>query len=214
MVDWGEYAKLLAGLMSIVDPVGAIPVFLYLTESRTPGERRRIAFHCALAVSFILLGALIAGEQVLRLFSISVPAFRIAGGVLIMLMGISMLHASPDRSRHTPQERLLSHEKASIAAVALAIPLLGGPGAMSAIIVYAHEKCSCWQHYLLVSLAIGTVAVAVLAALWMAPTIASKLGKTGVNVITRVMGLIIFSIAVEFIAKGLTDLFPALGKTT
>ncbi|WP_235282203.1 MarC family protein [Methyloterricola oryzae] len=198
--------------MSIVDPVGAIPVFLYLTVSRSPEVRRRIAFNCASAVSLVLLGALLAGEHVLCLFSISVPAFQIAGGVLIMTMGTSMLHASPDRSRHTPQERLLSYDKASIAVVPLGILLLGGPGAMSAIIVYAHEKCSCWQHYLLVSLAIGTVAVAVLAALWMAPMIASKLGKTGVNVITRVMGLITFSIAVECIAKGLTELFPALGK--
>ena len=126
-------------------------------------------------------------------------------------MGVSMLHASPDRSRQTPEERVESYEKDSVAVVPLAIPLLSGPGAMSTIIVYAHEKCSCWKHYLLVTLAIGTVAFTVLVTLRMAPKIASMLGKTGLNVITRIMGLVIFSIAVEFIAKGLADLFPILG---
>jgi len=212
MADWNEYAKLLAGLISVVDPIGAIPIFLSLTESRTLEERHRTAWVCAIAVSAVLLGSLLGGKLILELFGIGIPAFRVAGGILILLMGISMLHASPDRSRQTPEERVESYERDSVAIVPLAIPLLSGPGAISAIIVYAQESCSCWQHYLLVSLVIGTVASTVLLVLWMAPRIASMLGKTGMNVITRIMGLVIFSIAVEFIAKGLTELFPALGQ--
>jgi multiple antibiotic resistance protein len=166
-----------------------------------------------MAVSAVLFASLLGGEFILRLFGIGIPAFRVAGGLLILLMGVSMLRASPDRSRQTPEERTESYGKESVAVVPLAIPLLSGPGAISAIIVYSHEKCSCWQHYILVSLAIGTVTLIVLATLWMAPKIASMLGKTGMNVITRIMGLIIFSIAVEFIAKGLTELFPILGRS-
>lgn len=212
MMDWNEYLKLLAGLMSVVDPIGAIPIFISLTENRSPEDRRRTAWVCAMAVGAVLLVSLLSGEFILRLFGIGIPSFRVAGGILILWMGISMLRASPDRSRQTPEERVESYEKDSVAVVPLAIPLLSGPGAMSAIIVYAHESCSCWQHYLLVGLVICTVALTVLLALWTAPRIASISGKTGMNVITRVMGLVILSIAVEFIAKGLTELFPALGR--
>ncbi len=211
MADWNEYVKLLAGLISVVDPIGAIPIFLGLTENRPLEDRRRTAWICATAVSLVLLGSLLGGEFILRLFGIGIPAFRIAGGILILLMGVSMLRASPDRSRQTPEERVESYEKESVAVVPLAVPLLSGPGAISVIIVYSHEKCSCWEHYLLVGLAIATVALSVLVTLWIAPKIASMLGKTGMNVISRIMGLVIFSMAVEFIAKGLTELFPILG---
>jgi multiple antibiotic resistance protein len=213
MIDWNEYFKLLAGLMSVVDPIGAIPIFLSVSENRTLEERQRTAWVCAIAVGVVLLGSLLAGELILRLFGISIPAFRVAGGILILLMGISMLHASPDRSRQTPEERIESYERESVAIVPLAIPLLSGPGAISAVIVYAQEKCSCWEHYVLVSMVIATVALTVLLTLWMAPRITWMLGKTGMNVVTRIMGLVIFSMAVEFIAKGLTELFPALGRT-
>ena len=211
MAEWNEYVKLLAGLVSVVDPVGAIPIFLGLTQNHPLEDRRHTAWVCALAVGAVLFASLLGGEFILRLFGIGIPAFRVAGGILILLMGVSMLHASPDRSRQTPEERVESYEKESVAVVPLAIPLLSGPGAISAMIVYSHEKCSCWQHYLLVSLVIGTVALIVLATLWTAPKIAALLGKTGMNVITRIMGLVIFAIAVEFIAKGLAELFPVLG---
>jgi len=213
MADWNEYVKLLAGMISVVDPIGAIPIFLSLTANRPLEDRRHTAWVCAMAVGAVLLASLLGGEFILGLFGISIPAFRVAGGILILLMGVSMLHASQDRSRQTPEERVESYEKESVAVVPLAIPLLSGPGAISAMIVYSHEKCSCWQHYLLVGLAIGTLAFIVLVTLWTAPKIASLLGKTGMNVITRIMGLIIFAIAVEFIAKGLAELFPILGHS-
>jgi len=212
MLEWNDYIKLLAGLISVVDPIGAIPVFLSLTENRSPADCRRTARICAMAVGIVLLTSLLSGNFLLRLFGISLPAFQVAGGIVILLMGLSMLRASPDRSRQTPEERAESYEKDSVAVVPLAIPLLSGPGAMSAVIVYSREGCANWQHYLMMGSVIGAVAFTVLLALCAAPSIAPLLGKTGMNVITRVMGLIIFSIAVEFIAKGLTALFPLLGK--
>lgn len=212
MTDWNEYLKLLAGLLSVVDPIGAIPLFLSLTETRSNEARKRISSGCAMAVAAVLLLSLFSGEFILRLFGIGLPSFRIAGGILILLMGLSMVHASPDRSRQTPAERLESYEKDSVAVVPLAIPLLSGPGAISTIIVYAHESCLCWQHYLLVALVIAMVALSVLLALRAAPLIAAMLGMTGMNVIARVMGLVILSIAVEFIAHGSGELFPILGR--
>jgi len=209
MPNWNEYLQLSAGLVSVVNPIGAIPTFVALTAARTSDDKKRTALVCACAVFMVLQLALLAGEPILNFFSISLPAFRVAGGILILLMGLSMLHATPDRSRHTPEENAESYEKESVAVVPLAIPLLSGPGAISTTIVYGHMGHS-WQHYLLVSAVIILVSLIVLMAMLVAPKIAGFLGHTGINVVTRVMGLLLAAIAVEFIAKGLSELFPVL----
>lgn len=209
MPNWNEYIQLTAGLVSVVNPIGAIPTFVALTAARTNEDKKRTALVCAGAVFMVLNIALLAGEPVLDFFSISLPAFRVAGGILLLLMGLSMLHATPDRSRHTPEENAESYEKESIGVVPLAIPLLSGPGAISTTIVYGHMGHT-WQHYLLVSAVILLVSFMVLIAMLVAPKIAGFLGHTGINVVTRVMGLLLTAIAVEFIAKGLSALFPVL----
>jgi len=180
-----------------------------LTAARTSDDKKRTALVCACAVFMVLQIALLAGEPILDLFSISLPAFRVAGGILILQMGLSMLHATPDRTRHTLEELVESYEKESVAVVPLAIPLLSGPGAISTTIVYGHMEHS-WLHYLLVSAVILSVSLIVLIAMLVAPKIAGVMGRTGINVVTRVMGLLLASIAVEFIAKGLSELFPVL----
>jgi multiple antibiotic resistance protein len=210
MAELDEFIKMLAGLLSVVDPIGAIPLFISLTEHRSSDERGRIAWVCAMSVGAVLLFSLIGGKYMLSFFGIGIPSFQIAGGIVILLMGISMLKASHDRSRNTPEERAESVEKDSIAVVPLAIPLLSGPGAMSSVIVY-HSQNPSWNHDFLASCVIATIVLTVLLCLLMAEKIADFLGTTGMNVITRVFGLIILSIAVEFITKGLAAVFPILG---
>ena len=211
MVDLDEYIKLLAGLLSVVDPIGAIPLFISLTEHRNSGERRRIACVCAMSVGAALLIAHIGGNFWLKFFGIGIPSFQIAGGIVVLFMGISMVKASHDRSRNTPEERVESVDKESIAVVPLAIPLLSGPGAMSTVIVN-HNLNPSLNYDVLAVCVIATVALAVLVCLLMAEKIEDLLGTTGMNVITRVFGLIILSIAVEFITKGLAAVFPILGQ--
>jgi multiple antibiotic resistance protein len=211
MVEIDEYIKLLAGLLSVVDPIGAIPLFISLTEHRSSAERQRSACVCALSVAAVLLFSLAGGKFILELFGIGIPSFQIAGGIVVLLMGISMVKASHDRSRNTPEERAESVDKESIAVVPMAIPLLSGPGAMSTVIVY-HNLNPSWNYALLAGCVIATIALAVLLCLLMAEKIADLLGRTGMNVITRVFGLIILSIAVEFITKGLAAVFPMLGQ--
>ena len=211
MVDLDEYIKLLAGLLSVVDPIGAIPLFISLTEHRNSGERRRIACVCAMSVGAALLIAHIGGNFWLKFFGIGIPSFQIAGGIVVLFMGISMVKASHDRSRNTPEERVESVDKESIAVVPLAIPLLSGPGAMSTVIVN-HNLNPSLNYDVLAVCVIVTVALAVLLCLLMAEKIEDLLGTTGMNVITRVFGLIILSIAVEFITKGLAAVFPILGQ--
>lgn len=209
MLPLNDYLQLSAGLLSVVNPIGAIPAFISLTENRSKHDRNRTAIICACAVALVLLSASLTGEHLLTFLGISLASFRVAGGILVLLMGISMLNASDDRTRHTPEERAESYDKESVALVPLAIPMLSGPGAIGAIIVYTHAQHSL-THYILVAVVILSVAAIVLAALLSANTIAEALGNTGMNVVTRVMGLILASIAVEFIAKGLIDLFPVL----
>ena len=211
MMDLDEYIKLLAGLLSVVDPIGAIPLFISLTEHRNSGERRRIACVCAMSVGAALLIAHIGGNFWLKFFGIGIPSFQIAGGIVVLFMGISMVKASHDRSRNTPEERVESVDKESIAVVPLAIPLLSGPGAMSTVIVN-HNLNPSLNYDVLAVCVIVTVALAVLLCLLMAEKIEDLLGTTGMNVITRVFGLIILSIAVEFITKGLAAVFPILGQ--
>jgi multiple antibiotic resistance protein len=212
-VELDEYFKLLAGLLSVVDPIGAIPFFISLTDHRSSKERRRIACVCAMSVGMALIFAHIGGNSLLACFGISIPSFQIAGGIVILLMGISMVKASHDRSRNTPEERAESVDKDSIAVVPMAIPLLSGPGAISTVIV-SHNLDPSWNYDMLAASVIVTVAVIVLFCLLMAEKIAALLGRTGMNVITRVFGLIILSIAVEFITKGLAAVFPILAQPT
>ncbi len=208
-MNWNEYVQLLAGLISVVNPISAMPIYLSLTARKTPLERRQTALTTAFAVAMVLLVALLAGEPILRFFGIGLPAFRVAGGLLLLLMGISMLRVSDDRSRHTPEENAESHDKESVAVVPLAMPLLAGPGAISTTIVYAHRDLSL-NHYVLFVTVIVSVSALVWLTLLLAPRIVAIMGQTGMNVVTRVMGLLLTSIAVEFIANGTRELFPML----
>jgi len=211
MLSWNDYLQLSVGLVSVVNPIGVIPTFIALSRDRPVAERQHTAWVCTFSVAMVLSLALLAGEPILHFMGIGLPSFLVAGGLLMLMMGISMLYANNDPIRHTPEERAESYEKDSIAVVPLAIPLLSGPGAISTVIVYGQGGHSL-EHYLLVGSVIVSVSVLVLVALLAAPKIADLMGRTGMNVVTRLMGLLLTSIAVEFIAKGLGELFPVLVK--
>lgn len=209
MLDWSEYTKLLIGLLAIVNPVGAIPIYLGLTQCREGRDCQRIARTTTLAVAAILLTTLATGELLLALFGISLASFRVAGGILLLLMAVSMLHARDHGARSTVDEARESADRESVAVVPLAIPLLAGPGAISTVIVYA-ERGNSAVHYLCIGGIILLVSAAVLTALRTAPALHHVIGQTGMNIITRLMGLITAAIAVEIMSAGLIGLFPAL----
>ena len=216
MLDWPEYLKLVAGLASIVNPVGVIPIFLSLTDGQDQSKQRFIALQASFALSIVLLVSLVAGEAIINFFSISLPSFRVAGGILILLTALSMLQAETIESRQLTKTGTIDADElpalpdAPVAVVPIAIPLLGGPGAISTVIVYAHTQESV-EHYVLVGLAILSVALLCLISLLIAPLVDTVMGKTGMNVISRVMGLIITAISIEFIADGIKELLPGLG---
>jgi multiple antibiotic resistance protein len=208
-VAWPEYSRFAIALVAIVDPLAAIPLFLQLTGGFSVRERKRTARVTALAVFGVLAGAGIAGEAILGAFGTSLPAFRVGGGIVLLLMALSMLTAEPDRTRHTPEEDLASRDKASVAVVPLGVPLLAGPGAISAVILQMNSGTGVLHG----GLVLGTIALLALAC-WLALRNAERIGRwvgpIGMNVVIRLFGLVLAAIGVDFIAAGVKEIFPGL----
>lgn len=208
MLEFTEYTKIFISLFAILDPIGIIPLIILFTASMTAARRARAARLASLTVCAILLAALLVGESLLAFFGISIHSFLVGGGILLLLMAIKMMLGTfhPTDSGNDDDGEATSAN----AIVPLSTPLLAGPGAISAVIVEAH-KADGIQHYLMMSAVIVLLGVTVWLTFRAAPWVAQRLGKIGINVFTRLMGLILAAIAVEFIANGMRGLFPALG---
>jgi multiple antibiotic resistance protein len=204
---WTEQIKYLVGIFAILNPLGAIPIYLSLMAGRRPEEMHRTALKAAIAVAVILTLAVWVGDALLSFFGIGIPAFRIAGGLLVLIIAIAMFDARTSPARHTDAEQAEAEAKNDIAVVPLAIPLLAGPGAISLTIVDAHQAGS-WPDKLMFCL--GIVGVIVWMVLRLAEPIGQRLGTGGLNIATRVMGLILAAMAVQFMADGMLELFPGL----
>ncbi len=204
-----SFTLILVGLIAVVNPLGALPIFLSMSDDKHPEEDMRTINRAATAVALILLISAWFGESLLGFFGITVDAFRVGGGLLILLMGISMLHGKQSHVQHHPNEADVVESKEDISVVPLAIPLMAGPGAMSLVILDAH-KVHGWGGELLLTLAIIAVAVIVWLVLLIAENMRDKLGVIGLNIATRIMGLILAAIGVQFIADGIKHLLPGL----
>ncbi len=209
MLDYAQYIKIFIGLLAILNPLGVIPLFISMTADESTKQRRRTIDMVAIGVTIILLVSLFLGEHLLSFFGITIDSFRVGGGILVLLMAIAMLHAKTSLVKQTDKEADESIEKESVAIVPLAMPLLAGPGAISTVILTAH-KAHGLAHYLIISLIIVLLAGVVWAVLRLSPWIESHIGSTGINVFTRIMGLILTAIAIEFIAAGVKGMFPVL----
>jgi multiple antibiotic resistance protein len=209
MLEHAAYLKIFIGLLAIVNPLGAIPIFISLSTGLSRDERKRIINIVATTVTSILLVSLLVGEVILGIFGISMHSFRVGGGILLLLMSISMLHAHVSPITQTEEEAEESRDKESIAVVPLSIPLLAGPGAISTVIIDAH-KASAVGHYAVIAVEIVALSLILWAVLRLSPLISQRISATGINIFTRIMGLILAAIAVEFIANGMKGLFPGL----
>ena len=209
MLDWTEYAKILVALLVIVDPIGAVPMFATMTLHDSAEEKKRVARIASISVALVLIGSALAGQWVLALFGISIASFKVGGAILILLLAISMMHGQQSREKQTPEEAQEAVDKDDIAVVPLAVPLLSGPGAISTIIIYASESPTAGHLAALVACA-ALVGVATWISLLVATPISNLLGRTGVNIAMRLMGLVLAAVAVEIFASGMTVLFPGL----
>lgn len=207
-LDWNEYLRMFVGLFAIVSPLGVVPLYLDFTEN-IRSHRPRVARNVGLSVAVIFIVSMMIGQSLLGFFNVSVDAFRVAGGILLLIMGFNMLEARRGRTRHTPEEDEEAVDSATVAVIPLAMPLLAGPGAMSTVILFSNQAEGVIANAALFIICI-LIALIIWAIMHFAPQIGDRMSQTSMNVMTRVMGLILAAMAVEFIVGGLRNLLPGL----
>ena len=207
--------KPLITLIAIINPLAIVPFFIHYTEGFSHAERRRTIRTAALAAFCVIAVCALLGLQILQFFNISLQSFQVGGGLLLLISSMNMLNARPAEERSSNPTLEAGAEKAaegnSIAVVPLAIPLLTGPAAMSTVVIYADQARTIWQHLALLGYGV-VVALAVVICFSLAEPIARVLGKTGINVMTRLMGLILAALAIEVMTGGLIKIFPILAS--
>lgn len=208
-VDWTFIVKAGISLLAILNPLGAIPLFLGLTEGMDTAGRRRTGRAAGFAVAVVLVVAVWLGQDILEVFGVRIASFQIGGGILALLMAIDMLQARLSPAKQTREEAREAGSRDNVGVVPLGIPLLAGPGSISLAIVGAEQAPGTGEMVGLtaVVLCLGALVWIVLRT---AESLGRLLGRTGINIITRLMGLVLAAIAIEFIATGMADLFPGL----
>ena len=197
-------------VFAIVDPFAAIPIFVALTAERTMDDRQNVALRASMTCFFVLTAFAGAGSLILSFFSISLPAFKIAGGVILFGVGMEMLRAKPSGTRSTREEQTEAAHKDDVALIPLGLPLLSGPGAIATVMVLA-GKATTFPHRAAVFASILAVSLITALVLRSAALVAKGLGKTGINLIGRIMGLVLAANAVQFVIDGVMAAFPKLG---
>jgi multiple antibiotic resistance protein len=204
-----DYARFVVTLTAVLDPFLAIPIFLAVTASRSAKQRVRLVNAVALTVFAVLTGAALVGEQVLTAVGTGLPAFRVGGGLVLLLMALAMLNAEAGGLRQSKDEARELAEGEAQGVVPLAVPLLAGPGAISTTIVAAQSGGPVHQAGIIACVLV--VCALTWGVLRLADPIGAKLGTTGLNIATRLLGLLLAALGVQEIATGLRGLFPALG---
>jgi multiple antibiotic resistance protein len=205
-----EYVRFVATLTAVVDPFLAIPFFLIFTRSYEPADRARLARAVALTVFIVLASATIVGEALLLLIGASLPAFRVGGGLVLLLMALAMLNAQVGGVRQSAAEAHELELGATSGVVPLAVPLLAGPGAISTTIIAAERGGL--AHQLAIICCIAVVCLVSWATLARAHAITARLSLTALNIATRVLGLLLAAMAVQTMAEGLRALLPGLAR--
>ncbi|MGF6527286.1 multiple antibiotic resistance protein [Variovorax sp. PvP013] len=210
-----DLIKPLITLLAIVNPLAIVPFFIHYTQGYTERQRRRTAWVSAFSAFMVIAVSALLGLQLLGFFGITIASFQVGGGMLLLISSLNMLNAQPAEAKTSKEEIRATEVKASlgasIAVVPLTIPLLTGPATMSTVVIYAEKTQHFWQLATLVGYGV-VIGLATGVAFSLAVPIARVLGKTGINVMTRLMGLILAALAVEVMADGLGKLFPILGR--
>ncbi|MDO9115970.1 MAG: MarC family protein [Polaromonas sp.] len=207
--------KPLVTLLAIVNPLAIVPFFIHYTRGFSTEQRRRTIVIASFSAFMVIATSALLGLQILEFFSISLASFQVGGGMLLLISSMNMLNAQPAEAKPNTHELEDGAEKAamgaSIAVVPLTIPLLTGPATMSTVVIYAEKAQNFFQLSLLVGYGV-VIGLATAVCFALAEPIARVLGKTGINVMTRLMGLILAALAIEVMTGGLLKLFPILGR--
>ncbi|MEM1329536.1 MAG: MarC family protein [Planctomycetota bacterium] len=199
-----------AALFTITNPIGNIAVFAGLTSDLDERGRRATARQSAFAITIVLLIVLWAGHYLLAFFGVNIPALETAGGLIVLLLGLSMLQNKRSGQAHSPEEAAEAETKESVAVVPVAIPIVAGPGTISTVLIHAGQQ----QGNIGTLAAFSGICVGFGLLFWIcfrsASTVSKLLGVHGVAIVTRIMGMVLAAIACDMIASGLKELLPGL----
>jgi multiple antibiotic resistance protein len=208
-----DLLKPLIALLAIVNPIGVVPFFIAFTQNFTREQRLRTISVSSFAAFIVIAVSAVAGLKIIEFFGISIASFQVGGGTLLLISSLQMLNAQPAEAK--PMDLDEGNQKAdagaSIAIVPLTIPLLTGPATISTMVIYAEKTRHVWEQAVLVGYGV-VIGLATYITFRASGRIAKVLGRTGINVMTRLMGLILAAMAVELLADGLTKLFPVLAS--
>jgi MarC family membrane protein len=203
-----EYARFLVTLTAVLDPFLAVPIFLTLTASRDAVARAGLVRVVAITVFAVLAVSALLGEAILTLIGASLAAFRVGGGLVLLLMALAMLNARAGGLRQSREEAAELESGELQGVVPLAVPLLAGPGAISTTVIAAQKGGVI--HLAAILVCIAAVSALTWAVLRGADAIGARLGTTGLNIATRLLGLLLAALAIQTMAEGLKELFPGL----
>lgn len=195
----------LSSIFFLVDPFAVIPVFLSMTPNDPPVKRRQTARRAAWTCFILLSAFAAAGGLIFKVFGITLPAFKIAGGVILVMIGLEMLRARRSGTKQSPEEEAEGAAREAVGVIPLGIPMLAGPGAISTVMILIGDSRSWWQYVAI----FGVVGFTAFVSYWVlaaADRVGTFLGETGIRIMTRLMGLLLTAVAVQFIINGLADL--------
>jgi multiple antibiotic resistance protein len=191
----------LPSIFSIVDPIAVVPVFLALVGHAPRREQLGVAFRATITLTIVLVVFAATGSLIFKFFGITIPAFKIAGGILLFATALEMINAKHGKARATKEETAEAEHKEDVAVIPLGIPLLSGPGAIATVTVLSARARGATEQVALYG-SIAVVAVATLFALVFAGVLVRVLRQTGINIFSRVMGLILAATAAQFMLDG------------
>ncbi|MBN6709782.1 YchE family NAAT transporter [Haemophilus haemoglobinophilus] len=205
-MDFSIYLQFFIGLIALVNPIGVVPIFYTMTVGQNRAQQNHTAMITCFSIVVILLVSFYFGNFILSSFNISINSFRIAGGIVVVMIALTMINGKiGDHKINKEEQKEDFSEKDNIAVVPLAMPILAGPGSISATIVFGSGQHS-WSEYLYSSITIALFGLTCYILFRYSEPVIEKLGKTGSNVITRIMGLLLMSLGVEIITTGLKNL--------
>ena len=195
----------LSSIFFLVDPFAALPTFLAITEGADPVRRRRVAGKGALTALIVLGTFAFTGEAIFKLFGITLPAFELAGGIILLLIGLDMLQAKRSATQEAAGDTVAAAQKEDAGIVPLGVPMLAGPGAITSVMVLVGQVQSHWQMAAIL-ISIALTALICYLVLGHSSLVVRVLGETGIRILVRVMGLLLVALAAQYFVNGLADL--------
>jgi multiple antibiotic resistance protein len=195
----------LSSIFFLVDPFAALPTFLAVTAGADKVKRRRIAGKASLTALVFLSAFALGGQYIFRMFGITLPAFEIAGGIILLLIGLDMLEAKRSPTQEASGDTVAAAEKDDAGIVPLGIPMLAGPGSITSVMVLVGQAQTMWQMVAILGAIAVTAAICYLV-LGNSDRVARALGDTGIRILVRIMGLLLVALAVQYFVNGMVDL--------